>query len=73
MINLSFSESSSILLKSLGDSEKKATSDDDTKAEIDNNINIIQNIKILFESNGNNVITDNKGMESKACDFSETK
>ena len=27
---------------------------------------------ILFDSNGNNVITDNKGIESKANYFSET-
>ena len=44
----------------------------DTKADIDNNNTIIQNNMILFDSNGNNVITDNKGIESKANYFSET-
>ena len=65
-INLSLSESSFILLKSFGDNEKNATSEDDTKADIDNKISKIKNITILFTSNGNKVITDNKGTESKA-------
>ena len=60
------------MLYSFGDNEKNATSEDDTKADIDNNITIIQNNMILFDSNGNNVITDNKGIESKANYFSET-